>query len=176
MSDLGRQPFQAAAIAPQLGLPPDQMHRRFVGNGNRETARLARPMLGENRQSGALEPGQVSAGGQLAPDLCVIDRYVADDGGAHCRIRGGDGRRRQSFQPTQGLTLLPILIVHTLGGSSAGLEPRSRQGHEDPVRVRRPLGPLLLRPVRRSHRPPVQVADAECEHQPSAAPEALASS
>ena len=73
MSDLGRQPFQAGAINPQLGLLPDQVHRRVVGDGNRETARLARPMLGEQGQSGTLEPVQdLRQAGNLLASLASL--------------------------------------------------------------------------------------------------------
>ena len=103
VGDLGGQPFQGRAMNVRLGLPPDQVHRRIVRDRNREAARLARSMLRQHGQPGTLQLAQVSPVGQPAPDLRVVDRHVAGDGGASGRVRGGDGGRWQGFEPAQGL-------------------------------------------------------------------------
>ena len=176
VSHLGGQPFQGRTMHARHRVSPDEAHRRIVGYRNRKSARLARSMFRKHGQSGTLQLVEISSCGQLAPDPHVVDRHVADDGRTAGRAGGGDFGRWEGFEPTQSLALLPRGVGRTPGGVPTGLEPRRRQGHEDPIRMGRPLGPLFSRPVGRGHRPPVQVADAEDEHQSAAAPDSRASS
>ena len=151
----------------RVGIRPHQMHGRIFGDRDRESARLARPILGQYRQPRALQFIQTSPGGRPASDPHIVHRYVTDDGGTSSELRRCDVRRRQGLDPAQGVCLLGIF---------AGFEPSRREGHEHPVWVGRPLGTLLARPVGRRHRPPVQVPDAEGEHQSPPVSGALANS
>ena len=97
--DLGGQLFQGGVMGARLDLRPDQVHRRVVGNGNRETTGLARPILWKLGQSGILQFVQVPAVGRLAAEVRVVDGHKADNRGTAVGIRGGKVRRWQGFEP-----------------------------------------------------------------------------